>query len=196
MLNGRHEENSLWDCPQLLRPDRRAEPGRAGSGHPPPHERPRPARAPGPRAAFPGDAGRLKPAALCRASPSCAPRTPPPPEAGPRSQGGEAGSPPRSPFPASPPQGRRPAHTQPPRGCQLPFSQTPLRSLPEGLFLEEAPTQKERGPEPSRRPGGRRRPAVTSLVPARHARAHILGDRNKHGCEIKNERESNLINRP
>lgn len=176
-------------------PPRRAGPGRVG---PPPAPRAPP---PHPGAGLPrcvpgglwaSEARGLGPGiTLLRSS-----GAPPPPEAGPRSQGGEAGWPPRSPLPAAGPRGPRPAHTRPPRRCQLPSSQTPLRSLPEGLFLEEAPTQKERGPEPSRRPGGRRRPAVTSLVPARHARAHILGDRNKHGCEIKNERESNLINRP
>lgn len=151
---------------------RAAEQSRAGQGR---ATLPRPASATAP----PGAPGPAPHPRGRRASEACGLRPAPPSPSRPIShfhlrqtlhlsqpsapQGGGARPRPRAaPLPAPAPPGPQRAHTRPPRARRLPSSQTPLRSLPGGLFLKEDPTHTERSPQPSRRPGGRHRPAVTS----------------------------------
>lgn len=139
-------KNSLWDCPQPAMPDRRAEPGRAGPGHPRPTSAP---ALPGRRAPRCVPRGRLgvQPAALCRASPSCAPGAPPPPEAGPipgwRGRVAAAQPLPRVPTP-------RPTACAHPAAAVLPVALFPdpsevtsRRTLPRG-----SPNSERTRPEP------------------------------------------------
>lgn len=192
MLNGRHEENNLWDPRQLPR----GLLGRAGLS--------RDQAAPGPpppalAATFPekGWTGHLVPA-----PPACLwlPRTctevcttAEPALTKPLPWG--LWVQPASGVEASPTPGERPvhpcthAHTRivPPQECLLPSSQTPLRSLPEPTPPRGRGLIPGSGHSP---PEGQAAAAGSDIMGScLDGSRPRLGYRNQHGCEIKNERE-------